>query len=232
MPITRYLADTLSLGNLACGVAAIAAAAHGRYDLSLLLMMGGATLDAFDGLAARRFGSSPWGPLSDDIADGVTNGLAPAAVLGFAIGGIQGVVVGALFALFVVMRLVLFTLDIGEGDPAWFRGLPSPAGAVIVLSAAVLFPHSPALLGLAAGASALAMVSFSERWRHGARTVLANKKARYAVIALVGAMLVSGFFTGMTGPAALMLAASLGYLLQPSFSALKEAVLKRRKRLA
>jgi CDP-diacylglycerol--serine O-phosphatidyltransferase len=228
MALTRYLADGLSLGNLACGVGAIAVAAHGRYDLSLLLMMGGATLDAFDGMAARRFGGSPWGPLSDDIADGVTNGLAPAAVLGFAIGGVEGLVVGGLFAVFTAMRLVLFTLDLGQGDPAWFRGLPSPAGAVIVLSAAVLAPHSPALLGLAAGASAFAMVSFSERWRHGARTLASSRKARWAVASLFLAMLFTGLLTGsMTGPAILMLSASVGYLLQPPVSQLIEAIRKR-----
>ncbi len=77
----RLVADLLSATNLACGIASAACAVAGRFEVSLLLLLVGAACDGLDGAAARRWGGTRWGVLSDDIADGVNYGIAPGVAL-------------------------------------------------------------------------------------------------------------------------------------------------------
>jgi len=53
--VLRFLADTLSAGNLVCGLLSICFALAGRYELSLA-RCSWARARRLDGLAARRFG--------------------------------------------------------------------------------------------------------------------------------------------------------------------------------
>ena len=47
----KYIADSLSFGNLLCGVASIAASAGGRFDIAMAFVFAGALLDGLDGAA-------------------------------------------------------------------------------------------------------------------------------------------------------------------------------------
>ncbi|HJN72570.1 MAG TPA: CDP-alcohol phosphatidyltransferase family protein [Myxococcota bacterium] len=227
----RFLADALSALNLLCGVGAIVAAAHGRLDLAMGLLLAGAGFDAFDGIAARRFGGSRIGALADDIADGVTNGIAPGAALWFVVGGTEGVALGTLFCAFTLARLVFFTLNKGE-DNAGFRGLPSTAGAAIVLAGLVLFPESPALIGLLTGSACVLMTAFDARYRHLGRVVADSARARGAVLAFLGALVLSAAIVGPWLAAAILLAATLAYGLGPIGQNFRAALVRRAARPA
>jgi CDP-diacylglycerol--serine O-phosphatidyltransferase len=165
------LADGLSLANLACGVAAIAFAAQGRFELGLPLLFLSAILDGADGAAARRFGGSRFGVYADDLGDFTSYGLAPGAALAFAVGGAAGVALGGLYAAFTLARLIFFTRRKSETDPARFEGAPSTLGAALVWSAIVAFPGEPALHGAVGGVAALLMVSFPYSYAHFGRSL-------------------------------------------------------------
>ena len=177
----RYFADLLSLGNLTSGVASIAFASQGRFDLSVVCLLLGAGFDGFDGAAARRWGGTRWGVYSDDVADGVSNGLAPGAAVYFAVGGVTGAAIGVAFAGLTIARLVAFTLNKGKSDPNYFKGLPSTAAALIVLCTAALVGGGSSwgvsastgsvLVAFAAGISGMSMVGFGTRYRHLGRWV-------------------------------------------------------------
>jgi len=223
MGARRHVADLLSAANLACGVASCAVALKGRPDLSLLLLMGGGFFDGLDGLAARRWGGTRVGVLADDIADGVSNGVAPAVALWAALGGVEGVALGLLFAGFTAARLVFFTLDKGNGPDGVFRGLPSTAAAVIALAALVLFPASPALVGLLVGAACLQMVAFDTRYRHIGRAVASSRRYRRWTLGFLGLVGLAGVAFSAQLAASMLLTAAVLYGFGPAARSLRVA---------
>jgi CDP-diacylglycerol---serine O-phosphatidyltransferase len=219
----RFIADALSAGNLLCGAGSIAFALTGRFEPCLLLLAGSLALDGMDGAAARRWGGTRWGVYSDDVADAVSYGLAPGVLLACALGGgVVGWSVGGAYALFTVTRLLYFTASKAGSDPAHFAGMPSPAGAVLVICAVLVFSAWPVLVGLLAGAACVLMVSFDAPYRHLGRLLgeLSGRrhKARLglaaagtlALLALVGAYAL----WGIAAPASLVLTAVLAFALQ------------------
>jgi CDP-diacylglycerol--serine O-phosphatidyltransferase len=188
----KLIADLLSACNLLCGVAAIAFATRGRFEMSLLFVVVGAAFDGFDGAAARRFGGTRFGVYSDDIADGINYGIAPGIALYFALGqGLAGAVIGVFYSTFTLARLVFFTLDKANSDPNYFSGVPSPAGGMITMTSILVFAGEPALIGLMVGIACAQMVSFSTHYRHLGRALAHNRRALvgapvYAVALLIG----------------------------------------------
>ena len=223
LTIKRHFADLLSAANLACGVASCAVALKGRPDLSLLLLMGGGFFDGLDGLAARRWGGTRVGVLADDIADGVSNGVAPAVALWAALGGVEGVALALLFAGFTAARLVFFTLDKGSGPDDVFRGLPSTAGAVIALAALVLFPGSPALVGLLVGAACLQMVAFDARYRHIGRAVASSRRYQRWTLGFLGLVGLAALGISAQAAATMLLVVVLAYSFGPALRSLRAA---------
>lgn len=223
----RFIADTLSAGNLLCGFGSMFMAWHGRLDLSLLFLLLGAVFDGLDGAAARRFGSTRWGVFSDDIADGVNYGIAPgvAILLHFRTStgiGIEGLVIGLAFIAFTISRLVYFTLNKKSGDPEYFRGAPSTVGGIIVLSSAYLFWHLPALLGFMVGIACALMVAFDSRYRHLGRLLATHRLV--LALAVLGGLLLFLFGTfGEQPPAiAAILAVALMYGFLPMVLSFRE----------
>lgn len=225
----KRIADALSIGNLACGVLAMVYAQRHQLDVSLMLLTLGAALDGMDGAAARRWGGSPLGVYMDDIADGVSYGLAP----GFAVYAIspqpEGAVIGGLFACFVIARLVFFTLNKADSDPAYFSGVPSPAGGITTMSTLVLFHDRPLLVGFLVGTTCTLMITFDAQHRHLGRALASRRMRAYAalflaVLALSAAL--SGFSTGV----ALVLTTLLGYGFSPSIAAFRRVLVSRSQR--
>jgi CDP-diacylglycerol--serine O-phosphatidyltransferase len=223
----KRIADALSIGNLACGVLAMVYAQRHQLDVSLMLLTLGAALDGMDGAAARRWGGSPLGVYMDDIADGVSYGLAP----GFAIYATspepEGAVIGGIFAIFVIARLVFFTLNKADSDPAYFSGVPSPAGGITTMSSLVLFHERPLLVGFLVGITCTLMVAFDVQHRHLGRALASRRMRAYAavflaVLALSAAL--SGFSTGV----ALVLTTLLGYGFSPSIAAFRRVLSSRK----
>lgn len=221
------IADALSLSNLACGVMAMIFADRGRLETSLLLLTLGAALDGMDGAAARRWGGSKLGVYMDDVADGVSYGLAP----GFAIYAthrtLDGALVGGLFSFFVITRLVFFTLNKAGSDPSYFRGVPSPAGGLVAMSSVVIFHERSILLGFLVGIACALMVAFDVQHRHLGRA-LASRRARIYGIAFVGVLVLSAALGGFRAGVLLVLITLLIYGFVPSFAAFGRVLAERR----
>src|SRR5687767_10666918 len=93
------------------------------------------TFDFFDGFAARILKvSSPIGKELDSLADMISFGLLPSVVVYNMLqaAGAPGVVPYFAFsiAVFSALRLAIFNLDERQSDS--FRGLPTPANALLI----------------------------------------------------------------------------------------------------
>ncbi len=168
----KYIADSLSFANFLCGVIAIYMAYLSKLELSILFLLIGALFDGLDGFAARKYGSTRFGVLSDDIADGFTYGIAPAVALMIHFYQIDenllldGLVIGGIYIVFTIARLVYFTLNKENADPNYFQGAPSTLGGIIVLSSSYIFKEHVALIALFIGIVSILMVSLTTQYRH------------------------------------------------------------------
>lgn len=168
---TRLYADILSTLNFICGITALYLTHDMRFAGAICIIIVGQLFDLFDGRMAEKHGGTPYGPYLDDIADFVSFGLAPAYVI-YKSGGTAALVVGMLFITAVGYRLYRFVAvdqkrdDLPEGI---FNGLPSPAGALIVLGTSLI--AGPNLLSAVSLFAAAIMVS-RIRFAHFGRIVL------------------------------------------------------------
>lgn len=138
--IVKQIPNSITCCNLICGCMATGAAFHGNYGWAVLMILAGAVFDFFDGMSARLLGvSSPIGKELDSLADVVTFGVAPSAMLfhlftevaypDFLLPLRRFVPYTAfLMAAFSALRLAKFNLD--ERQTASFIGLPTPANAL------------------------------------------------------------------------------------------------------
>lgn len=148
---TFVLADVITLGNAACGMAAILCcmayldAQVGGYLWAALALFPVALIaDVLDGTVARwRRRHSPLGADLDSLADIVSFGVAP-AVLAYAVG-MRGAWDAAILIYFVgcgISRLARFNataddLMTDEGKVSHFEGTPIPTSLVLVAVIAV-----------------------------------------------------------------------------------------------
>jgi len=176
MPSGRTVADALSLGNAGCGLLGllvlITPGETGAVAVAAALVFAGWALDAVDGAVARGLqGDRAVGVVLDSLCDVVTFGALPATLAvaaappGTAARWITGAAAAAFLAA-VILRLRRYTTralaprapDHGAGR-LYFEGLPAPAAAMTVASAALASLHAgvPAGVGpwLAAGAALL-----------------------------------------------------------------------------
>ncbi len=226
----RFIADALSAVNLTCGLVSIWFAWHNALEISLLFLILGGIFDGFDGAAARKWGGTRWGVYSDDVADGVNYGIAPACAMFFTIGGWEGFVVGFLYGSFTISRLVYFTLNKQTSDANFFGGVPSPVGGLIAMCSLVLFREQPVLLGMLIGMACIQMVSFDIQYRHLVRAVATRKKRYIIGLPLYAIFLVLGAFVwGVHFSTLLLLLMGLGYGLLPSVLHLKQVLSKESK---
>jgi CDP-diacylglycerol--serine O-phosphatidyltransferase len=144
---TFALADFITLGNAACGTAAIFMCLQhvehpdSRYLIAAFILLPLAfILDALDGMVARKTGrSSPLGGDLDSLADTISFGVAPAA-LAFTLG-MRGGWDTAILVYFVccgVGRLARFNVTAEElsdettGKVKYFEGTPIPTSLLLV----------------------------------------------------------------------------------------------------
>jgi CDP-diacylglycerol--serine O-phosphatidyltransferase len=106
----------------------------GIYEFALLLIIIGAVFDFFDGMTARLLGvSSPIGKELDSLADCITFGFAPSAIIfsylsTFETHNFVIPFLAFIMAAFSALRLAKFNLD--ERQALGFIGLPTPANAL------------------------------------------------------------------------------------------------------
>ena len=165
-------ADILSTLNFICGIISLILTHHYYFAWAICIIIMGQLFDLFDGRMAEKHGGTRYGPYMDDIADFVSFGLAPAYVI-IKSGGSVAWLFAALYVAGVAFRLIRFVAvdkkrtDLPDGI---FNGLPSPAGALIVLGGALAVDYSP-LLWLIAVVSVGLMVSHL-RFAHFGRVII------------------------------------------------------------
>lgn len=138
--ITKQIPNSITCCNLICGCMATGAAFHSHYEWAVVMIIAGAVFDFFDGMSARLLGvSSPIGKELDSLADVVTFGVAPSAMLFSLFGHVVYPAVlepirsyvpytAFLIAAFSALRLAKFNLDMRQTSS--FIGLPTPANAL------------------------------------------------------------------------------------------------------
>ena len=167
----KLYADILSTLNFICGITSLYLTSQVSFAWAIFVSILGQLFDLFDGRMAEKHGGTKYGPYLDDIADFVSFGLAPAYIL-YKSEGMLALTFGLIYITGVAYRLVRFIVfdkkrdDLPEGV---FNGLPSPAGALIVLGAALVIPADK--LWLMAALSVALMISHI-RFAHLGRVVL------------------------------------------------------------
>ncbi len=138
--------------NLICGCIAIVFALGSDAHMALLFIIFGAVFDFGDGLSARALKvSSPIGKELDSLADVITFGLAPSAILFNELSvldypsfltGVKDYIpyLAFVMAAFSASRLAKFNLD--ERQTTSFIGLPTPANALFWASLIAGYRHS------------------------------------------------------------------------------------------
>ena len=132
--IKKHIPNTITCLNLISGCIATYWAFQGAYQLALLFIVTGAIFDFFDGMVARLLHvSSPIGKELDSLADNITFGFAPSAMVfsflsSFHIHLTFVPFLSFIMAAFSALRLAKFNLD--ERQALEFIGLPTPANAL------------------------------------------------------------------------------------------------------
>ena len=144
----RQVPNLITLCNLACGVLSTFVALYlGDPRTAALLICLGILFDFFDGMTARLLNvASPMGKELDSLADVVTSGVAPAAILfrvtqpALAAGGTPWLAATfLLIPLFAAYRLAKFNLDTRQSHS--FLGLPVPSQALVWVGLALSSYH-------------------------------------------------------------------------------------------
>ena len=127
----KHIPNTITCCNLIAGCIATYYAFLGEFDMALLFIIIGAVFDFFDGMSARLLGvSSPIGKELDSLADDITFGFAPSAIVFEYLRSETELLPFLVFvmAAFSALRLAKFNLD--ERQALGFIRLPTPANAL------------------------------------------------------------------------------------------------------
>ncbi|MCB2217032.1 MAG: CDP-alcohol phosphatidyltransferase family protein [Desulfobulbaceae bacterium] len=159
--ILAVFPNALTVMNALMGLLAVFFAYQGRIREAYLMIIGAATFDKLDGALARRLGLTEplpeevaerrvnLGGLMDDFADAVSFCIVPGWIFyiclrDLAPDSFTTLPVGLVAILYSVLglgRLVYFTLD-KQPIPGFFKGLPTPAGAMLVLAPLIVFSQA------------------------------------------------------------------------------------------
>jgi CDP-diacylglycerol--serine O-phosphatidyltransferase len=133
--IKKHIPNTITCLNLISGCIATYYAFQADYSMALLFIVIGAVFDFFDGMSARLLHvSSPIGKELDSLADCITFGFAPSAIVFSFLLTLTAnshwpiAYFAFIMAAFSALRLAKFNLD--ERQALGFIGLPTPANAL------------------------------------------------------------------------------------------------------
>lgn len=138
--IVRNIPNSITCCNLISGCIATYNAFLGDIRMALLWIIVGAVFDFFDGMSARLLKvSSPIGKELDSLADDITFGFAPSAIIFYELSIMEYSsdllmlkpylpYFAFVMAAYSALRLAKFNLD--ERQSLGFIGLPTPANAL------------------------------------------------------------------------------------------------------
>ena len=138
--IVRNIPNTITCLNLFSGCIASVMAFQHRFEVAIAFILLGAFFDFFDGMTARLLNvSGPLGKELDSLADDITFGFAPAAIVYslfqevhypdfMASWNVVMPYTAFLIAVFSALRLGKFNIDTRQTST--FIGLPTPANAI------------------------------------------------------------------------------------------------------
>ena len=139
--LMRLLPNLVSILGLCAGLTAIRFALAGNVNIAVLLIALAAFLDGLDGRLARMLRSeSAIGAELDSLCDFVNFGVVPALVLwfwGLRTEASMGWIAVLIYAVCCMLRLARFNVGNRSEVPkekTGFIGVPSPAGAMLVLT--------------------------------------------------------------------------------------------------
>ncbi|MDA9092232.1 CDP-diacylglycerol--serine O-phosphatidyltransferase [Pelagibacteraceae bacterium] len=135
------LPNLLTIIGVCLGISSIKFALDDNFSLAVIFIVLASVLDALDGRIARLIkGTTDFGKELDSLTDFVSFGIAPAFILYFwelKNYGKIGWALTLIFSVCCVLRLARFNLTKISDDAEWklnyFEGVPSPAGAGLVL---------------------------------------------------------------------------------------------------
>ncbi len=186
--------------NLTSGFGAILAASQGAVLPASGLILAAQAFDMLDGRLARALGvASPLGIQLDSLADVVSFGVAPAALVYKAAlepWGAAGFAVAAAFAAAGMYRLARFNVMASAPSPDHgdsFTGMPIPAGAGLVAGAVIALQGGPAswiaplaaATTLAAAAAMASTIPYPAFKKGGAKAIMPPAAAAIVVATMM-----------------------------------------------
>ena len=145
--MVRHVPNFITILNLVTGCFAVYFAFSGNPAFAGWLIGLAAVFDFLDGLAARMLRSvSPIGKILDSLADVISFGLAPAAIMLDLISERSGSASFLPFVAFIIpafsaLRLAVFSVD--DQQKEQFQGVPTPANALFLASFPLIIGHFP-----------------------------------------------------------------------------------------
>ncbi|MDP0929725.1 CDP-diacylglycerol--serine O-phosphatidyltransferase [Paracoccus onubensis] len=219
--LLQLLPNMLTIAAICAGLSAIRFGVQGNYMLAVQLIILAGILDGLDGRIARLLDCcSRLGAELDSLADFMNFGAAPALILYFwAFQDNRGAawIAVLVFAICCGIRLARFNVgsksDSDNHDNAYFEGIPSPAGAMLVMMPMYLsfafsdFPRLPdVIICIYMIVIGLLLVSRIPTWSFKT-TRIPREKVKFFLIgvAAVGTALV-------TFPWAMLIVLCVGYV--------------------
>ncbi|MGR3571873.1 CDP-diacylglycerol--serine O-phosphatidyltransferase [Brevirhabdus sp.] len=198
-PIINLLPNLLTIGAICAGLTSIRLSFHGDFERAVLLILVAAILDGFDGRLARLLKcESAIGAELDSLADFVNFGIAPSMMIYvWALQDLRqaGWISVLIYAVCCVIRLARFNVGIKaevRDDGKFFVGIPSPAGAMLVLFpmfvSFLLFDGAPtipsSLIALYIVTVGLLMISRIPIWSFKVMTI-SRDRVKFLIVGFV-----------------------------------------------
>ena len=139
------LPNMLTLMGVCIGLSSIRFALDGRFEIAIIAIIFAALIDGLDGRIARLIkGTSKVGKELDSLTDVISFGVAPAFIMYFwklNTLGRFGWLLCLVYVICVALRLARFNVNSNQ-EPSWkdnfFEGVPSPAGAILLLTPLII----------------------------------------------------------------------------------------------
>lgn len=225
IPMRYLLPNLVTLLGLALGLTSIRFAIEGRYELSVVAIAAAAVLDGLDGRLARALnGQSRFGAELDSLADFIDFGVAPAMLL--YLWSLHEIKNAGWFACMVyviacALRLARFNVMIDDPNkPKWagqfFTGMPSPAGAIVVLLPIYLhlsvfqMPEGPTLVPIFIAYVLIVAFLLVSRIPHFSGKQMGRVPREYFLLVMLG--VVAGILLLATYPAEVLVLLTILYL--------------------